>query len=255
MKQTVTLLAIFLLTTLFACGQNTQTSQPDHQQNLVESLKNKVDQSWVRENPSLDSTKSSFFKKDNENKYFIGLLELSGDRIPFTVDSNLSLLQFLLTLDNEINVKQGTDADEYYEGTKIVWDKKINALIWYNYQSYGAIVDNYILFDKTECPGIIFPFLKFRRVMENPNAKGNYLPGLAIFPYSDNFKIKRTETTLTTEKGLNVEGIAYDINKDGIFDIFTFTEEVEELKYYSRLYINVSGEWKCKWVSYEEVCP
>ena len=229
LKQTFIILTIFLLTTLFACGQKSQTSKFNNQQDLIDNLKNKIDQKWVRENPLLSSTKPSFFNKDNENKYFVGLLQISGQSVPFTWDDNLSLLQFILTLDNGINVKQETDADKNFKGTKIVWNKNINGLIWFNDKTYKATIDNYHLFGFTECPGtIIFPSLSFRKVTVIPNAITNNIQGLTILPYNDNFKIKSTETTLTTKKGLNIKGVAYDLNNDNIFDIFTFTEEIDE---------------------------
>ena len=55
----------------------------------------------------IHQTKSSFFSIDNEIKYFVGLLQINGENIPFTWDDNLSLLKFILTLDNEIIIKQG----------------------------------------------------------------------------------------------------------------------------------------------------
>lgn len=255
MKQTLSIFTIFILTVSFAYGQKQQKNSITNNQELIVRLTKQVDQKWVRENPSFNSTKISFFNKDNENKYFVGLLEISGRSIPFTWDDKLSLLQFILTLDNEINVKQGSNADRNFKGTKIVWDKNINGLIWFNDKSYKASVDNWHLFDLTECPGtIIFPSLSFKKVTEIPNAITNNIHGLTILPYNDNFKIKSTKTALTTEKGLNIKGVAYDLNNDSIFDIFTWTEEIDETTYYTRLYINVSGQWKCKWLNLDEAC-
>ena len=172
MKQTLSILTILLLAVVFACGQKQQTTTSSiKQQVLIDSLTTKVDKKWIRENPSLNPTKSSFFNKDNESKYFVGILQISGQSVPFTWDDNLSLLKFLLTLENEINVKQGIAADQNYKGTKIAWDKDINGLIWFNDKSYKAKVDNWYLFGFTDCPGtIIFPNLSFKKVTEIPNA-------------------------------------------------------------------------------------
>lgn len=165
-------MTIFLLTTLVAYGQKPKTNNSVvSQQEIIDSLKKTVNQKWIRQNPVLNTTKSSFFNKDNESKYFVGLLQLSGQSVPFTWDDNLSLLKFLLTLENEINVKQGIAADQNYKGTKIAWDKDINGLIWFNDKSYKAKVDNWYLFGFTDCPGtIIFPNLSFKKVTEIPNA-------------------------------------------------------------------------------------
>src|SRR5665647_2452645 len=108
MKQTVYILTIFLLTILISCGQKPQkTKSANGQQEFIDSLKKNADQKWIRENPELSTTKSSFFNEDNESKYFVGLLQISGQGFPFTWDDNLSLLQFLMIVDNKTNVKHG----------------------------------------------------------------------------------------------------------------------------------------------------
>lgn len=241
---------------MLACGQEQQTNaSANNKQELIDSLKKKVDQKWIKENPSLNPTKPSFFNKDNESKYFVGLLQISGQSVPFTWDDNLSLLKFLLTLENEINVKQDIAADQNFKGTKIAWDKNICGFIWFNDKSYKATIDNWNLFGFTECPEtIIFPNLSFKKVTEIPNAITNNIEGLTILPYNENIKIKSTETAMTTESGKTVKGIGYDLNNDAIFDIFSYNEEIDETTGYTRLYINVNGQWKCKWINLDEAC-
>ena len=256
MKRTVFISTILLLTILIACGQKPKTDKSvSNQQETVDSLKKTVDQKWIRQNPTLNKTKSSFFNKDNESKYFVGFLQISGQSVPFTWDDNLSLLQFLLTLDNEINIKRGIAADENFKGTKIAWDRSINGLIWFNDKAYKATVDNWYLFGFTECPGtIIFPNLSFKKVADIPNAITNNINGLTILPYNENFKIKSTETALTTESGKTIKGIGYDIDNDAVFDIFSYNEEIDETTNYTRLYLNINGQWKCKWINLDEAC-
>jgi hypothetical protein len=221
----------------------------------MDSLKKTVDQKWIRQNPSLNKTKSSFFNKDNESKYFVGLLQISGQSVPFTWDDNLSLLQFLLTLDYEINIKRGIVADENFKGTKIAWDRSINGLIWFNDKAYKTTVDNWHLFGFTDCPGtIIFPNLSFNKVTEIPDAITNNIKGLTILPYNKNIKIKRYNTTIKTKSSKTIKGIGYDLNNDSIIDIFTYNEVIDESTGYTRLYINVSGQWICKWINLDEVC-
>lgn len=249
-------MTILLLTVLFACGQKQQTNTITNiKQQLIDSLTKQVDQKWIRENPSFESTKSSFFNSDNEKKYFVGLLQISGQSIPFTWDSDLSLLKYLLTLDNEINVKQGTNANPNFKGTKINWTKNINGLIWFNDKTFKAPIDNWHLFGMTECPGtIIFPLLSFQKATEIPNAITNNIQGLTIFPYNEKLKITRQETTIKTTIGKSIKGFAYDIDSDGVFDIFNYEEEIDETTNYTRLYLNVSGQWKCKWINLDEAC-
>jgi hypothetical protein len=59
---------------------------------------------------------------------------------------------------------------------------------------------------------------------------------------------------MKTDDGKTLKGVAFDINSDGIFDAFSYNEEIDETKSYTRLYINVSGQWKCKWINLEEAC-
>ena len=256
MKRTKFIFTIFLLTTLVACGQKPKTNNSViSQQEIIDSLKKTVNQKWIRQNPELNSTKSSFFSKDNESKYFVGLLQISGQSVPFTWDDNLSLLQFILTLDNETNIKKGVAADTKFKGTKIAWEKNINGLVWFNDKAYKATVDNWHLFGFTECPGtIIFPNLSFKKLANIPNAITNNIQGLTILPYNENIKIKSTETSITTVNGKTIKGIGYDIDNDAILDIFSYSEEIDETTNYTRLYINVSGQWKCKWVNLDEAC-
>ena len=255
MKHTLSILTIFILTVSFACGQKQQKNSITNNQELIDSLTKQVDQKWIRENPSLVPTKSSFFNSDNEQKYFVGLLQISGRSIPFTWDNNLSLLQFLLTWDNEINIKQGTNADSNFKGTKITWNKDISGLIWFNDKTYKATVDNWHLFGFTECPGtIIFPNLSFQKVIEVPNAITNNIQGLTIFPYDEKLKINQTETTIKITNGKTIKGNAYDIDNDGIFDIFYYEEEIDETTNYTRLFLNISGQWECKWINLDEAC-
>ena len=170
-------------------------------------------------------------------------------------DDNLSLLQFLLTVDSEINIKDGIAAYQNFRGIKIAWDSNINGLIWFNDKIYKATVDNWCLFSFTECPGtIIFPNLSFQKVTEIPNPITNNIQGLTIFPYNEKFKITRKETTIKSTAGKTIKGFAYDIDSDGIFDIFNYDEKIDETTYYTRLYLNVSGQWKCKWINLDEAC-
>jgi len=250
MKQKFYILAFFILSTLFIYGQSITDIEK-----LYEKLTKSVDNKWVSENPAFKPTDSSFFNKDNENEYFVGLLQISGFSIPFSWDNNLALLHFLLAMDTNISVLTGVEADQVYKGTKISWDTDISGLIWFNDKSYRATVAHWHLFDMTDCPGtIIFPSLSFEKIVDIPNALTNNIQGLSIIPYIDKLTIKSFKTSLTMTNSKTVKGIAYDINDDGIFDIFYYSEETDESTYYTRLYINVNGMWKCKWINLDEVC-
>ena len=250
MKQNFYILTFFLFSIQFVYGQNNAGIEK-----LYEKLLKSVDNEWISENPTFKPTESSFFNEENENRYFVGLLQISGFSIPFTWDNNLTLLHFLLTLDSNISVLTGIEADQVYKGTKIIWNAGFNGLIWFNDKSYKATVAHWHLFDFTECPGnIIFPYLSFDKIVDIPNALTNNIQGLTIIPYNEKLTIKSSATSMTMTTGKTVEGIAYDIDNDGIFDIFTYFEGVDEFTGYTRLYINVNGKWKCKWINLYEEC-
>ena len=256
MKQASTILTIFILAISFAFGQKQQSNTiSSNNKRLIENLKKTVGQKWIKKNPSLNPTKPSFFNDVNEHKYFVSLMQISGQGEPFTWDDNLSLLQFLLSLSNEIEVKHGTNADQTYKGTKIRWTEDIEGIVWFNNKTYKAKVDNWHLIGFTDCPEtIIFPSLSFEKVAKITNAITNDIQGLAILPFNDKLKSARAETPVKTVSGQVIEGDAYDIDNDGIFDIFIYVEEISETATYTRLFLNINGQWKCKWINLDEDC-
>ena len=253
MKRKIFLLTVLLFSTLIAIAQKPNaTKSITDPQDIIINLKKTVDQKWIRPNPKLKPTKHSFFNKENAQKYFVGILQISGFGVPFTWDDNFTLINFLYRIDNRVNVKKGIEADPIYKGTKIMWKNNINGLIWFNDKAYKSTVDNWHLFELNDCPGtIIFPNLSFKKVTEIPNPIINHIQGLTILPYNESIKINSRNTTMTIENGKLIKGIGYDLNSDSIFDIFSY-EETETG--YTRLYLNIDGQWKCKWIHLDEEC-
>lgn len=256
MKQPKFVLSILLLTTLIAFGQKPNANNTvDNQLEIINNLKKTVNQKWIRQNPELNSTKVSFFNKDNATKYFVCLSQISGQGSPLTWDDDLSFIKFLLDINNKTTVKHGIDADAIYKGTKITWNQKINGLIWFNEKTYKTSVDKWYLFGLNDCVGTIkFPFVSFEKVTEIPNVISNSIQGLIILPYIENIKIKSAKTLMRAKNGKIYNGIGYDLDKDAIFDIFTYNEIIDETTSYTRLYLNVAGKWKCKWINLNEEC-
>lgn len=255
MKNISLLLTIFTLTLSCVFGQQQQHSLSKAHDELLRSLKKEVDQTWIKPNPSLERTKPSFFNQANVQDYYIGLLQISGESIPFTWDNDISLLAYLLRKDSKVNLQQGAAADQYLKGTKLTWQRPVDGLVWFNNNSYKASVANWHLVGVSDCPGTItFPTLFFKKVVEVPDARTNSLTGLAILPYNALFKIESAELDLVTTAGHILQGTGYDLDADGIYDVFSYSEELDEITSYNRLYINVAGEWKCTWINYSEDC-
>lgn len=257
MRRLIAAMSVLIISTLISFGQ-IRGVPIDAQavRDLYLSLKKSVNTSWIRENPVLSETKPSFFNSDNQAHYFVGLLQMSGHSFPFTRDHTFSVLQFLLALDSSINIKQGSDADKVLKGTKVSWNQKIYGLLWFDDAIHKAEVHNWHLFEMTECPGtIIFPLLMFKKVKDVPNALTNNIQGLTIFPYDERItKIISSEAHITTRDEQKIKGVGYDVNNDNIFDIFTYDEDIDDTTSYSRLYINVSGHWECRWIRLDEDC-
>lgn len=258
MKQIITYITAITLTISISYGQKKQsptTQNKSFDKEITDRLTKENGDLWVKKNPSFKNTKTSFFTSKNEDNYFVGLLKISGLGTPLTWDDKATLLQFLLTLNNKVTVKKGVQADADYKGTKVIWKENINGLIWFNSKSYKATVDNWHLQGINECPEtLLFPFLSFKKLTEIPNVNTNNIEGLTIFPYNEKIKIKSAKTQITTQSGKIIKGIGYDLNNDTIFDVFNYDEEIDEVSSYTRLFINVSGQWKCKWISLNEEC-
>jgi len=228
------------------------------QTTIYVNLRNAVKRDWIRPNPILSKPISSFFKKGDFQKYIIAPIEISGFSKPFTWDCDLSILKFLTNIDSRYKILKGKNADEIYLGTKFKWDKPISALIWINHQIYESQVDNWSLFEKTDCPGTrIFPSLDFKKIFELKNPILNNLSGIVIIPFAKNITyVHEYPINIKTVDLKVVKGIAYDINKDNVPDVFIYYENLnkEGTKVYTRLYINIEGEWICKWIYLDEVC-
>jgi hypothetical protein len=257
MRRLIGIMCGLIISTLISFGQIRGVPiEAQAVRDLYSSLKKSVSTSWIRENPVLSETKPSFFNSDNQEHYFVGLLQISGHSFPFTRDHTFSALQFLLALDSGINIKQGSDADKVLKGTRLSWNQKAYGLLWFDDAIHKAEVGNWHLFEMTECPGtIVFPLLMFKKVKDVPNALTNNIQGLTIFPYDGRItKIISSETHIATSDGQKIKGVGYDVNNDNIFDIFTYDEDIDDTTSYNRLYINVCGHWECRWIRLDEVC-
>lgn len=266
----ITIIAPLLLAILIACEQKPKapisTESPEKiiekpqkitvsPQQTLDSLKNIVGNSWMKKNPVLEPAKPSFFTNSNENSYSVFPLQIGEHGMPFVWDSNFALAESLLALDNNINIKKGAEADKVYKGTKITWNKAMHGLIWLDNKTYKTAITEWYLIGDTDCPGTIsFPTLSFQKVDKIKEEDSFTTQGLVILPYMENSKIKSREAEVKEANGKAVRGIGYDINDDDILDIFSYTETADEISSYVRLYININGQWKCKWAFLDEEC-
>ena len=267
MRRLTTLVAILLLAGLVACEQTKAVSTEEEsqagltttgntQKDIYSHLKDSLTTDWVRENPELTETEASYFNEERAAEYFVAPLQISGYSTPFAWDDDLSILRFLLSKDEDIVIVRGTEADPNYKGIKVTWKRGLSGLLWIDNKAYEAPVTDWWLIKESDCPGTIsFPTLSFEKQFEVPNALTNDLEGLVILPFNSEFKnIKASDVSLKTKNGILLRGKAYDIDSDGVSDVFLYDEQIDEATYYSRLYLNVNGKWECKHVKLDEVC-
>lgn len=225
---------------------------------IYNEIKNTLYSKWITKYPELKETKPSYFNKSKAKKYFIAPLQISGRNIPFTWDSDLSILTFLMGEDAEFSVKKGLLADKIFHGIKINWVKSKSALIWLQNKVYETSISNWYLFGANDCPGThLFPLLNFEKVVNLDDARINRLRGLVIFPFNKEIKgIVQTMAELKTTKGKTLKGKGFDLNEDKILDVFIYYEPLdpESMTGYRRLYLNIDGRWTGKWSEYFEEC-
>lgn len=242
---------LILCTVSFGYGQK-KMANPE---GFIQSQKKKVDQTWIRENPTLKPTKSSFFNKNNEHLYFVGIAQISGENRPFSWDDDLSFLQYLLNANPQTTITGGKAADDYFKGTKVRWNNTVDALLVFDNQNYKTAVDYWHLGEVTECAEtIIFPNLFFTNVSNLSTSENTGIQGLVLLPYSASFKVKSSEVKVITQQNQTISGMGYDIDNDVVWDVFIYVEEIDESASYTRLYRNISGQWICTGVHLDQEC-
>ncbi|WP_298311334.1 hypothetical protein [uncultured Aquimarina sp.] len=242
---------INLILIMFLCNCTEQTKS-------ISELKNSVDQSWIKENPSIRQTKRSFFNKTNHSEFLILDLNFSGQSIPFVWDCDFSILNFLTNKEYLIENENHQFNNKNYTTSTIKWTEEISSLLWFREKIHKSKVADWNLENYFDCAGnISFPNLNFEKIFELENARTNLERGLAIIPFTSEIKnIVRNEIELTSETGKLIKGIGYDINDDNITDIFIHYQELDDEGFtgYKRLYVNIDGNWTCKWIEYYEEC-
>ncbi|WP_299246230.1 hypothetical protein [uncultured Aquimarina sp.] len=224
----------------------------------VHKLKKSVDQSWIKENPLIQKTKPSFFNEINHSEFLILELNFSGKSIPFVWDCDFSILNFLSNKEYLIENKNHQFNNKNHTISTIKWTDEISSLLWFRDKIHKSKVDNWHLENYFDCEGIIsFPNLKFEKIFELKNARTNLEKGIAIIPFTSEIQnIAYSEIELISQTGQLMKGTGYDINEDKVTDIFIHYQELDDEGFtgYKRLYININGNWSCKWIEYYEEC-
>lgn len=221
-------------------------------------LKKSVDQSWKTTNPTMQKTKPSFFNEKNHSDFLILELNFGGSSKPFVWDCDFTILDFLSKNEYQIKKENHQFKDIKYSTTTIKWNNDINGLLWFRNEIHKSKIDNWFLGNYFDCVGIIsFPMVRFEKIVELENARTNFESGLAIIPFSNEIQnIVRNEIKLYDEGGKLMKGKGYDVNNDNVTDIFIHYQELDEEGFtgYKRLYLNINGNWTCKWIEYYEEC-
>jgi hypothetical protein len=225
-------------------------------QDIIREVQSLVDLRWKKPNPQFKPTQHSFFSDTNTRNIYVAPIEWSGNGFPFSWDSDLRGLNFLVKENSDFSVLKDQQADKEYGGTKIVWKGEVSVLIWVSNKIYSSRVNDWNLIETNDCPGNKnFPFITFAKVFDLPNARTNTLSGLAIIPYPSSLKsITRSKLSIETSSSTKIEGDSFDLNGDGIADVFFYSESLDETTAMNRLYLNINGSWQCRWVQLYEEC-
>ncbi len=213
---------------------------------------------WLQENPQIaQTTEPSLFNAANQDSFLIIQVEIftSKDGGAWAIDCDLSILKFLSQYSHSVRVE---DRIKYGANTSIEinWIEEIPAIIYTEDTMFQTKVEAWDLSGYGDCGGVLpFPTLNLEHNKEYPE-KDKFLDGIAILPNDNRIHhIKRSELELKTIDNQILKGLAYDIDEDGINDIFTHHQVLGiDEKEYRRLYINVDGRWVYKWAYLYEVC-
>lgn len=226
--------------------------QPDADE--FSTLKNTAQTDWVLKNPELPAEKPSFFRKKNYRNYYVAPVEMTIQSLCFCWDDTYSFpeLSFL---------KKGTfttsnDADSLYGASTISWPDSVHGIAFYNGRKLRLDLMSWNLANYNECYGTInFPYVLFGTAPEVPMTRPDSLNGILLLPDPGNVSFNVTSSERTTLEGVKITGKDFDLNADGIADVFVYSEFINEFDRYIRLYLNVSGNWICTWVHFDELCP
>jgi hypothetical protein len=229
------------------------------QTNIYDILKDSIDNSWIKPSEELTSTKPSYFNSINSQNIFISPLEVSGYGVPFSWDSDLSILKFLSAKDSTIVIKTGKEANSEYLGTKITWNNNKTALLFLDNEINKSFMTDWYLFGRSECPKMhLFPLVNFEELYKSPFPMKNDSKGIVLFPAPPNIKtISESRIKLYSKGGNSLLGTAYDLNNDQIQDVFIYQDSEFDRNGAKQktLYINLNGTWVRKWNHlYETKC-
>lgn len=220
------------------------------QGNIYRQLKGTIDSSWIKSIEELEKTKPSYFNNINSESVFISQLEISGYGVPFSWDSDFSILNFLMKKDSIVDIYEDGKADVVYLGTKLIWPNQKTVLLYIEDEIRNSVITDWYMIGNSECPAMqLFPNLNFEQWYRPPSPVRNTSKGIAIFPYpSDVTTIKEKEIKLKSKNGNSIRGNAYDLNNDQIPDVFIYQEpefDENDAKQTS-LFINLNGSWILK---------
>lgn len=243
-----------------------------------------IKKEWIRENPSLKSTKSSFFNCENTRHLFFFAIDISPENTLFICDCENKLInQYRNKESIKFSLIKGKKANPIHQGTKLIPERFPEIVILVNYDIVDSKIISWYKAGVNECPGTyVFPYLKidtteFKKKYGNRIAnpifnmvsskiKGEEIEGenikMVMGVYSPTLRILKKsikpalpyKNTLQTVNGKEIHGTSLDLNNDKKPDVFWFIESLNDGSEYLRIYLNIEGNWCCKWVELIEEC-
>lgn len=231
----------------------------------------------LKKNPSFRKSRPSLFTKTNINGIYFFLTHIDSTYL-YIEDCDYSFLKFMRFKTKhqalEYSVIDSIDNIAYSEKLRVIrWKKPINILMFEDGLIFETGFTDYVEYwrcsDKENYVSK-YPFIKpapsllRKNYTEEEESDLKYILSNPIMVFSAilldenrielplNLEGKSYKSSLETNSGEEIEGLAIDLNSDKIPDAFWYHDisNTKIIEVFTRLYINLEGQWIPVWYTY-----
>ncbi len=274
----------YLLLNLLCCSLFSQPTFPEGESSLQKTLPDKYIAQCssgilhtLKNNTKLSKTSKSLFTKENIKEVYALLTHIDSTYL-YIEDCDYSLLKFLRLKYSEqklpFTIHDSTDNIVNNERLReIKFDYGVETILYEDNTSFTTKFMYYT--EYWECSekfdyAPTYPYAKpiptpLRKNYSKKNSSDlAYILSNPIFVFSlipfderqsdkwNGYTGKSIKANMKSSDGKEIEGRAIDINGDKIPDAFWFIELSDKpiIEWFTRLYLNVDGEWSLVWYNY-----
>jgi hypothetical protein len=223
---------------------------------------------WKQKNPELISCKPSLFTNKNADSVFIFPVNFDMNAIAAVKDCEFRFLNLIYSkkriCEKQVTQTNGQIPGKSVNGEILTWKNKIQVTLIVRNSLINTSVDYWYLMDDEPnyCrEAKIFPFLQLKpnsRIDKEIWKQDAEAIGIITFNRNQSWMTRMntgiSDFKLKTTDGKEINGKSMDLNRDSIQDIFWYWEQINSRTRYFRLFININGSWKCRWISLQEDC-